>query len=285
MKKLIRDFIRDHGGKSDGIENPYLPRKLKCTSPYVIYYAYLQRDKSRILNSVPTENGLYTWILPSEGPMKYGRIFDGLEFGASHMMLVEPPNQKVLLAGELAIHGNQVMFNLRSGTYTAAHGFTPAIQTELALEYVQPLFQHLLQNDHVVYQDHDLFPTQTFNPEELNYACNFNNCDENDIHIYPTPQSGQCPSSLPEYVSQKDVQDNELCKSVKTCRIKDQSIYGELGNPNLNLNKPKFSRERNLSFRRPQPSNMHAGRRVQRKHTRRKPSKRRRSHRTRRSPC
>jgi hypothetical protein len=67
-------------------------------------------------NQVPVT---LTYIISNKG-VTYGKINDALEFGASHMHLVNSSDQETIIGGELSVDftNNKVQYNLLSGTFS-----------------------------------------------------------------------------------------------------------------------------------------------------------------------
>ena len=70
-------------------------------------------------DNADSTNLTLTFIISDKG-IKYGEIINGLEFGASHLHLVESREERVIIGGEISVNfrNNYLQFNLLSGTFS-----------------------------------------------------------------------------------------------------------------------------------------------------------------------
>lgn len=72
-----------------------------------------------ITNTLPTKDGIYTWIIYDDNKFAATRAISFLELGTVHKAIVfKVKPSKIFAAGELAVeNGHVTKFNLLSGTY------------------------------------------------------------------------------------------------------------------------------------------------------------------------
>lgn len=104
--------------------------KLKCVNllefpnDYVIKYSHDMRLVERIrrnplFNEISIDKtSYYNFIIDKKG-IVIGEVFDSLENGVVHHLLVDNPEDEVYIAGEIKISNNELEYNFYSGTYSA----------------------------------------------------------------------------------------------------------------------------------------------------------------------
>jgi hypothetical protein len=66
-------------------------------------------------------DGIYTWIVGDKGKFLAGRVRSILEMGTLHKQLADVSKSKhIVVAGECSKKGNEVYFNIQSGTFSLA---------------------------------------------------------------------------------------------------------------------------------------------------------------------
>jgi len=105
------------------------PIRFKCINlldfpnDYVINYSHDMRLPERItrnpfLNEISKDKiSYYNYIVDKQGII-IGEVFDSLENGVVHHLLVENPDDEVYIAGEIKIENNKLEYNFYSGTYS-----------------------------------------------------------------------------------------------------------------------------------------------------------------------
>ena len=78
------------------------------------------RIKDNLFKYRGNDNAITLTYIISDRGVKYGQIINGLEFGTSHLHLIDDSEEKVLVGGELSVNfiTNEVRYNLLSGTFT-----------------------------------------------------------------------------------------------------------------------------------------------------------------------
>jgi len=103
--------------------------RLKCINlldfpnDYVINYTHDMRLSERItrnpfFNEISKDKtSYYNYIIDKKGII-IGEVFDSLENGVVHHLLVENPSDEVYIAGEIKIEDNKLYYNFYSGTFS-----------------------------------------------------------------------------------------------------------------------------------------------------------------------
>ena len=111
------------------------PIRFKCINlldfpnDYVINYSHDMRLSERItrnpsLNEISIgKTSYYNYIVDKNGII-IGEVFDSLENGVVHHLLVENPDDEVYIAGEIKIENNKLEYNFYSGTFSAPQNTT-----------------------------------------------------------------------------------------------------------------------------------------------------------------
>jgi hypothetical protein len=74
-----------------------------------VIYSFDQDDKSEYPK-------YYSFIISNEGII-YGKVNDGIEFGATHVQLVRNVSEKGIISGEIKVEENKVIFNFISSLF------------------------------------------------------------------------------------------------------------------------------------------------------------------------
>jgi hypothetical protein len=97
---------------------------LEFPNDYVIKYSHDMRLVERIrrnpfFNEILIDKiNYYNFIIDKKG-IVIGKVFDSLENGVVHHLLVDKPEDEVYIAGEIKISNNELEYNFYSGTYSA----------------------------------------------------------------------------------------------------------------------------------------------------------------------
>jgi len=163
------------------------PIRFKCINildfpnDYVINYSHDMRIEERITRN-PLFNEIsigktsyYNYIIDKKGII-VGEVFDSLEAGVVHHLLVENPDDEVYIAGEIKIEDDKLQYNFFSGTYSAPQNTAKDPILSYYLEIlVGKIFK--LQNFHtsplkecrLVYTI--LLPRKPFDKKEIEFFC------------------------------------------------------------------------------------------------------------------
>ena len=76
-----------------------------------------QRPESTNMIEI-TENGKYYVFMISTLGFKFFEIFDSLEYGRSHLHMIDNNNEGVIIAGEVSVNNKGVFYNFLSGTFS-----------------------------------------------------------------------------------------------------------------------------------------------------------------------
>ena len=66
----------------------------------------------------------YNFIVDTKG-IVIGEVFDSLENGVDHHLLVDEPDDEVYIAGEIKISNNELEYNFYSRTYSTPQNILP----------------------------------------------------------------------------------------------------------------------------------------------------------------
>lgn len=97
---------------------------LEFPNDYVIKYSHDMRLAERItrnpfFNEISIDKtSYYNFIVDKKG-IVIGEVFDSLENGVVHHLLVDNPDDEVYIAGEIKIYDNKLEYNFYSGSYSA----------------------------------------------------------------------------------------------------------------------------------------------------------------------
>ena len=212
--KQYLDLFKDENYGFKSISNVFL-RKTKCvTIPngnsdiIVIYDHSLRREprifRDQLLSTLPKESSspvYYTYIFDING-MAFGRIYDSLEMGSGHQMLVQNERDLVYIAGEIEILNNNIRFNFESGSYSRELNIVhhilqdPVIQQNL-INLVTAIFKLSDQNGtvdtslNITYTPHILFPTKNPTQEEIKSICH-KTAGDNRLFISTDSTQNKC---------------------------------------------------------------------------------------------
>ena len=164
-----------------------LPYKLKCINllefpnDYIIKYSHDMRLPDRItinplFNTISSDEPVFFNYIISKDGIIIGRVFDSLENGVVHHLLVKNPEDDVYIAGEIKIHNKNLSYNFLSGTYSAPQKTTndPFLTNYLCI-LVTKLFElynfgsEQLNSINIEY--HNILPRKPFDRKEIEYFC------------------------------------------------------------------------------------------------------------------
>lgn len=112
---------------------------LEYPNDYAIRYTHNMKVPERIyrnpfFNEISAgKTSYYNYIIDSKGII-VGEVFDSLENGVVHHLLVDKPEDEVYIAGEIKITDNKLTYNLYSGTYSAPQNTTSNLILTYCLE-------------------------------------------------------------------------------------------------------------------------------------------------------
>ena len=163
------------------------PSRFKCINlldfpnDYVINYSHDMRLEERItrnpfFNEISNnKTSYYNYIIDRKGII-IGEVFDSLENGVVHHLLVENPDDQVYIAGEIKIADNKLEYNFYSGTYSAPQN----TETDPVLSYyleilVGKIFKLRRPGttplDKVTLTHLFLLPRKPFDRKEIEFFC------------------------------------------------------------------------------------------------------------------
>ena len=165
------------------------PIRFKCINlldfpnDYVINYSYDMRLEKRIIrnpffNEISKDKiSYYNFIVDKKGII-IGEVFDSLENGVVHHLLVENPDDEVYIAGEIKIANNTLEYNFFSGTYSGPQdtASNPVLSYYLEI-LVGKIFKLYRAGttplDKITLAHTILLPRKPFDKNELEYFCRY----------------------------------------------------------------------------------------------------------------
>jgi hypothetical protein len=179
------------------------PIRYKCINlldfpnDYVIKYSHDMKLDERItrnpfLNEISTDKtSYYNFVIDRKGII-IGEVFDSLENGVVHHLLVDNPDDEVYIAGEIKISNNKLEYNFFSGTYSAPQNTStnPILlyYLELLVGKIFKLYRsgtkplRRITLTHII-----LLPRKPFDRKELEFFCSkFSNS------IQKVPSGNRC---------------------------------------------------------------------------------------------
>jgi hypothetical protein len=100
--------------------------------------------KSLIESFDPTKPKYFCYVISEKG-IKMSRIFDVLEYGASHMMMIEK-GEKVFVAGEMKILNGELLYNFDSGSIGYFEIVEPFVQSnDIIFDNIKNVSQYMEQ--------------------------------------------------------------------------------------------------------------------------------------------
>jgi len=162
---------------------------LELPNDYVIKYSHDMRLVDRIKRN-PLFNEIsgditsyynlaktryYNFIIDKKGVV-IGEVFDSLENGVVHHLLVDNPEDEVYIAGEIKISNNELEYNFHSGTYSAPQNTAKNPFLSYYLEIlVSKIFKtHKLDTiplKKITLVHTFLLPRKIFNRQEFSFFC------------------------------------------------------------------------------------------------------------------
>ena len=204
--------------------------KYKCINlldfpnDYVIKYSHDMKLAERItrnpfFNEISIDKtSYYNFIIDTKG-IVIGEVFDSLENGVVHHLLVDEPEDEVYIAGEIKISNNELEYNFYSGTYSAPQNILPtnpilSYYLEILVGKIFKLYRSGTQPLRKITLIHTiLLPRKPFNKEELEFFCSkFKN------KIVKVPDGNRCINNT--Y--------NDLTPLIKEQIIKDFDLNSNL---------------------------------------------------------
>lgn len=204
-QEIFETIINKHDAKYNLQTNKWL-EKIKCihlpdySNDIIAHYNYKVRDEDKIFSDVTLKelevekdkDNFFTYAVVT-GPfgIRFGKYTDSLEYGINHQVIIDRPEQSVIIAGEIKIHNNDVYFNFESGTFARDQHLdeNPKLKQYL-IKLVTELFT--LDLNEKPYNIHfidtpgiPLFPT-------INPKFNKNLCKNHPNHFILSPE--RCPS-------------------------------------------------------------------------------------------
>jgi len=134
---------------------------------FVIKYYHYMRRTERIFrnfnNIVSNETLYYNYIVDKNGII-LGEVFDSLQLGTIHSLLVDNYNDDVFIAGEIKIENNELSYNFISDSYCHNNDLFLTTYMELILS---KLFKSYNLFKSVTYTDLKLIPIKIFTKEDF----------------------------------------------------------------------------------------------------------------------
>lgn len=118
----------------------------------------------------------YNFIIDTKG-IVIGEVFDSLENGVVHHLLVDEPDDEVYIAGEIKISNNELEYNFYSGTYSKPQNILPtnpilSYYLEILVGKIFKLYKSGTKPLRKITLMHTiLLPRKPFNKEELAFFC------------------------------------------------------------------------------------------------------------------
>lgn len=246
--KQYLDLFKDENYGFKSISNRFLIKNKCVTIPngnsdiIVIYDHSLRREprifRDQLLSRLPKESSspvYYTYIFDING-MAFGRIYDSLEMGSGHQMLVQNEQDLVYIAGEIEILNNNIRFNFESGSYSrelnTVHGILKnTVILQNLINLVTAIFKLLDQNGtidtslNITYTPHILFPTKNPTQEEIKSICH-KTAGDNRLFISTDSTKNKC-GIMPTNTTLL----TPLCPKIDT----DAFLLDVQQNPNFNI--------------------------------------------------
>ena len=158
-------------------------------------------------------NVFYSYLIDRKGTV-FGRVYDALEMGTSHQMLVDEENDLVYIAGEIKIQGDKLWFNFESGTFSKFLKLDQDITSKEGLiKLVIELFglYHNRENrfSKITYIDRILFPINVAPSEkEIKYTCTkYNNSRVYKVNLDGSTRCSEVKGKIKNII----VPENDIC--------------------------------------------------------------------------
>jgi hypothetical protein len=228
VKPIISPFYKENVSKRfDKIKCFHTPTE---SHNYVTKINYSIRNPERISRGLASDldrdtadsddSVYYSYLIDDSGAL-FGRVYDALEMGTSHQMLVERENDPVFIAGEMKIQGDQLWFNFESGTFSKFLKLDedPKSKEQLML-LVGQLFSLYRRRDRkfstITFMDTILFPVELApSDKELEYICTKYKIP----HVYKVDIDGskRC-SQIQGKLKSVVVPENDICINSKNAK-------------------------------------------------------------------
>ena len=207
--------------------------KVKCfhtptvSHNYVTKTNYSIRNTERITRGFASDldrdtehdsdgNVFYSYLIDRKGTV-FGRVYDSLEMGTSHQMLVDEENDLVYIAGEIKIQRDKLWFNFESGTFSKFLKLDQDIRSKEGLiKLVIELFglYHHRENrfSKITYIDKILLPAEVAPSEkEMKHICT----KHNNSHVYRVNLDGsnRC-SEIKGKLKNIIIPENDICLNI-----------------------------------------------------------------------
>ena len=204
--------------------------KIKCfhtptiSHNYVTKINYSIRNPERITRGFASDldreseqdsdgNVFYTYLIDRKGTV-FGRVYDALEMGTSHQMLVDEENDPVYIAGEMKIQGDKLWFNFESGTFSKFLKLDEDTSSKEGLiKLVTELFglyhNRVNRFSKITYIDRILFPVEVApSKKEIEYICTkYNNSRVYKVNLDGSNRCSQIQGKLKNIT----IPENDIC--------------------------------------------------------------------------
>jgi hypothetical protein len=234
VEPVISPFYKEDAAKQfDKIKcfhTPSLPHNFITKTNYSLRNP--ERMSRGLASDLDRDNDLdsngcvyYSYLIDYNGPI-FGRVYDALEMGTSHQMLVDRENDPVFIAGELKIQGHKLWFNFESGTFSKFLKLDedPNSKKQLML-LVGELFSLYHSKDRefsrITYIDTILFPVEVAPSErEIIKICNQHNIP----YVYKVNLEGstRC-SQIQGKLKRVTIPENDICYVSKPINPRNNS--------------------------------------------------------------
>jgi hypothetical protein len=230
VKPVISPFYKENVSKRfDKIKCFHTPT---ASHNYVTKINYSIRNPQRIFRGFASDldrvseqdsegNVFYSYLIDRNGTV-FGRVYDALEMGTSHQMLVDIENDPVYLAGEMKIQGDRLWFNFESGTFTK---FLKLDEDPSSKEGLIRLLTELFGLYHyrenrftkITYIDRILFPVEVAPSEkEIEHICTKYNAPR--VYKVNLDGSTRC-SQIKGQIKNVTIPENDICISSKSKNV------------------------------------------------------------------
>ena len=204
--------------------------KIKCFHTPTVSHNYVTKTNYSIRNTERIKRGFasdldreseqdsdgnvfYSYLIDRNGTV-FGRVYDALEMGTSHQMLVDEENDPVYIAGEMKIQGNKLWFNFESGTFSKFLKLDQDISSKEGLiKLVTELFGLYHNRDNrfskITYIDRILFPIEVAPSEkEIEYICKkYNNSRVYKVNLERSTRCSEIKGKLKNIT----IPENDIC--------------------------------------------------------------------------
>ena len=122
LQEKIRNIVNTDSFKTINYNKCIHAIKCKYTTNYDIIMPFYNDQRADIIYKIdiPTDKNdteYYVFMISTLG-FKFYKIVDSLEYGSSHLHLIDNNNERIIIAGELSVKHNEISYNFSSGTFS-----------------------------------------------------------------------------------------------------------------------------------------------------------------------